>query len=154
MKRNIHQVLLYNSKLPNISYNITLPTITQGLLKSTLQQKLICYYNLPTDSESLQVRDIDPFLCTHINAAFADVLNGSLYLNQSYLEALQQLVQLKSVNKQLKILISVGGAGNQNGFPEMVFNHTNRKRLVTVSDSKLYLFSQPFIFALNQQAPI
>ncbi|CAG9831103.1 unnamed protein product [Diabrotica balteata] len=91
--------------------------------------KLVCYYALPTnDQEVLKVEDLDPHLCTHINAAFGKVVNKTLHMTEPFTSSLKKLVKLKEVNKDLKVLISVGGAGNQdNGFPEMVLNHSNRK---------------------------
>lgn len=90
--------------------------------------KLVCYYSLPDDSSSLQIEHLDPHLCTHINSAFAHIVNNSLYMTEYQKENLKKMVKLKEVNKDLKVLVSVGGAGNvNNGFPEMVFNHSTRK---------------------------
>lgn len=36
-------------------------------------------------------------------------------------------MELKKVNKQLKIMLSIGGAGNDMGYAEMVLNHEYRK---------------------------
>ncbi|XP_050302926.1 chitinase-3-like protein 2 [Anthonomus grandis grandis] len=92
--------------------------------------KLVCYYNFPSDQQSMQINDIDPNLCTHLNIAFGSVVNHSIYLDNEHLEYLKDIVKLKDKNKDLKILLSIGGAGNDNGFPEMVKNHTNRKSFI------------------------
>ncbi|KAH1011555.1 chitinase-3-like protein 2 [Dendroctonus ponderosae] len=89
--------------------------------------RLVCYFNFPANDQSMQVSDIDPNLCTHLNLAFASVVNNSLYLDNEQLSFLAEIIKLKQTNENLKVLVSVGGAGNQNGFPEMVKNHTNRK---------------------------
>jgi chitinase len=90
--------------------------------------KLVCYYNFPSDDfNTLQPKDIDPFLCTHINVAFATVVDNAVNLKDSQLEVLESVVNLKKTNEQLKVLVSVGGAGNASGFDQMVLNHANRK---------------------------
>lgn len=101
---------------------------------STLAQyKLVCYYNFPNqDVDALKPGQIDPFLCTHINLAFATIQNNSLYLDATQLKTVQAVVDLKKINLNLKILLSVGGAGNNDGFPQMVLNHTNRKMCATL----------------------
>lgn len=93
--------------------------------------KLVCYYNLPAATHKnvnfLLVEDIDPNLCTHINTAFADIVNNSIHLEEHQVESIKSLVGLKKINKNLKVLVSIGGAGNDMGFPMMVANHENRK---------------------------
>lgn len=83
--------------------------------------------SIETLSFDLKAKKIDADLCTHINAAFALIANNTLYLNEVQLESLKTIVDLKKKNKNLKVLISVGGAGNDTGFPEMVLDHKNRK---------------------------
>lgn len=39
----------------------------------------------------------------------------------------RDMVELKKFEPNLKIMVSVGGADNESGFPEMVLNHANRK---------------------------
>lgn len=109
---------------PNIgiSHNLSnLPTAEPNTFK------LVCYYSFPVTSDSLLPEEIDPYLCTHINAAFAGVVNNTLSMNSNSFEVLKELVNLKMVNPKLKILICVGGASNDGGFSEMVMNHANRK---------------------------
>ncbi|CAD0199621.1 unnamed protein product [Chrysodeixis includens] len=90
---------------------------------------LSCYYNFPSEivSHELMPADIHPYLCTHINVAFARVVNKQISLEKHELTTLQEVVKLKHSNPDLKILLSVGGAGNDNGFSEMVINHASRK---------------------------
>lgn len=43
--------------------------------------KMVCYYSLPingTTNEQLLPSMIDPSLCTHINIAFATIINGTI----------------------------------------------------------------------------
>ncbi|CAH0549109.1 unnamed protein product [Brassicogethes aeneus] len=95
------------------------------------QYKLVCYYNFP-QNEIVQLKgeNIDPNLCTHLNLAFVSVVNNTLNVENSQLNDIKRILLLKNVNKDLKILLSVGGAGDKNGWPEMVKNHTNRKSFI------------------------
>lgn len=88
-----------------------------------------CYYNLPSEHgiNQLMPSDINPFLCTHINVAFARVLDKQIKLENYQYRVLLDIVKLKQKNPFLKILLSVGGAGNDNGFSDMVIDHTSRK---------------------------
>ncbi|XP_057668807.1 chitinase-3-like protein 2 [Diorhabda carinulata] len=130
-QESIQRALIYSRMYMS---NKTVDSIPQFKIHKKLpvdKFKLVCYYTLPSDKNSLKIEDLDPHLCTHINAAFGKIVNNSLYLNNKQIEAVKSLVKLKEVNKDLKILISVGGAGNQdNGFPEMVYNHSNRKSFI------------------------
>lgn len=127
-ERSIHRAFLYNS-VPNATYK---QVFTQSLLNLPIMKpnsyKLVCYYSFPSTSASLQPEEIDPYLCTHINAAFSGVSNNSISMEPDNLKVLNELVKLKLVNHNLKIVLCIGGASNEGGFPEMVKNHTNRKR--------------------------
>ncbi|XP_050347088.1 chitinase-3-like protein 1 [Nymphalis io] len=88
-----------------------------------------CYYNTPnpTNVTQLTPSNIHPHLCTHINIAFAQIRNNKIYLEDSQLDVLPDIVKLKTYNPNLKVLLSVGGAGNNDGFSNMVINHASRK---------------------------
>lgn len=65
---------------------------------------------------------------THINYAFANIKEGKVvegYENDG--EALKKLNQLKQVNKDLKILISVGGWGWSKNFSDAVLTENSRQ---------------------------
>nr|QGT33337.1 chitinase-3-like protein 2 [Rhynchophorus ferrugineus] len=127
--QNLHRATLYNNLKP--FHNLSdIPEFGHTDAVDDNVFRLVCYYNFPSDSYSLQVKDIDPFLCTHINVAFASVHNNSINLNEVHLGYLQEVVKLKDTNKNLKILLSIGGSGNSDDFPEMVKNHTNRKTFI------------------------
>lgn len=91
-----------------------------------------CYYNMPNmqniNGELLPL-NIDPFLCTHINAAFASIAKGIIILANNKRKVLQQLRTLKEKNSKLKILISIGGSHDY-GFANMVINHASRKKFI------------------------
>ncbi|XP_046962124.1 chitinase-3-like protein 1 [Vanessa cardui] len=88
-----------------------------------------CYYNTPNPRNDSQLTpsNIHPHLCTHINIAFAQIRNNQIYLEDSQLDVIPDIVKLKTYNPNLKVLLSVGGAGNNDGFSKMVVNHASRK---------------------------
>lgn len=100
------------------------------------QIRLVCYYSFPSDvfRNVLSPENIDPYLCTHINLGFASVANNSIYLTNHQLEIAKSVICLKNANKNLKVLISVGGAGHDGGFDVMVSDHANRKRFISSID--------------------
>nr|XP_022903706.1 chitinase-3-like protein 2 isoform X1 [Onthophagus taurus]XP_022903707.1 chitinase-3-like protein 2 isoform X2 [Onthophagus taurus] len=124
---NPHRAELY-AKVPED--NITIPKIL--IKKLDLKRdnfRLVCYYNLPADEHSneLQINDLDPNLCTHLNVGFASIENNTINFTKTNIEMTQRIINdLKGVNKDLKVLLSIGGSGSS-GFNEMVKNHTTRK---------------------------
>ncbi|CAG9813174.1 unnamed protein product [Phaedon cochleariae] len=128
-EQSVHRAILYSSSqnMSHHPWDFHLKTHKHYAVKG---YKLVCYYSLPSSSDSLQVEDIDPFLCTHLNVAFATVVNNTAYLDEKQKDYLKKLLELKQSNENLKVLVSVGGAGNIGGFPEMVANHTNRKTFI------------------------
>ncbi|XP_044260520.1 chitinase-3-like protein 2 [Tribolium madens] len=119
-----HRAKIYSTRLRNLDKGLL--SIEDDVPKIT-DFKLVCYYNFPGGSGSLQPEKIDPFLCTHINVGFARVGPNGVELTQDQLRALQTVVGLKQVNGNLKVLVSVGGAGNDGGFNVMVLSHASRK---------------------------
>lgn len=93
-----------------------------------------CYYNMPspvgTAARQLLPRDIHPHLCSHINVAFARIVNKSIYLEDHQYATLRDIGQLRKTNPKLKILLSVGGSGNDRGFSDMVVDHASRKTFI------------------------
>ncbi|CAG9578058.1 unnamed protein product [Danaus chrysippus] len=88
-----------------------------------------CYYTMPgsLSSSELLPSDIHSQLCTHINVAFAQIINKEIYLDNVQRQIISEVVNLKKKNPNLKVLLSIGGAGAQDGFSDMVVNHTSRK---------------------------
>ncbi|XP_060533678.1 chitinase-3-like protein 2 [Cylas formicarius] len=128
LEKDLHRASVYGGYERRNNYTEIQRTPHQALDVSIF--RLVCYYNFPSNAQSLQVNDIDPNLCTHLNLAFGSVINNSIYLSDADLPYVRQAVKLKAVNKNLKVLISIGGAYNDRGFPEMVLNHTNRKTFI------------------------
>ncbi|KAK3866777.1 hypothetical protein Pcinc_027713 [Petrolisthes cinctipes] len=69
----------------------------------------------------LLVKDIDPFLCTHINVGFATIEENELRpIQASDVQVYKDAISLKKQNPNLKVLLSVGGALASSGFSELV----------------------------------
>lgn len=104
---------------------------SQVELRSRVQAPPVvsCYYSTPPPRavRALLPADIHPHLCTHINVAFARVHNKQIQLDDAQYDILREIVKLKLINPELKILLSVGGAGGDGGFSDMVADHASRK---------------------------
>lgn len=134
------QIWLHRANVYNNVTNFGLVKINETIRYSKprlhdSEYKLVCYYMLPSENGkqdgSLETNKLDANLCTHINVAFARVENNSLQLDNVQIKAIQEVVDLKRQNEKLKVLVSVGGAGDDMGFPDMVLDHQNRKTLVS-----------------------
>lgn len=100
--------------------------------------KIVCYYTTPSMSggrrrksvrSNLYPDHIDPYLCTHLNVGIAEIVNGTVYINDDLRVVFNHTRLLKKANRNLKILVWVGGAG-VGGFSEMVVNHASRKLFI------------------------
>ncbi|XP_022129999.2 chitinase-3-like protein 1 [Pieris rapae] len=91
-----------------------------------------CYYNTPANDDASQLlpSNINPHLCTHINVAFAQVKNKQIFLTDLQIKTIADVLQIKNKNPNLKVLLSVGGAGNNEGFSDVVVNHIARKEFI------------------------
>lgn len=66
---------------------------------------------------------------THINYAFANIKDGEVVEgNNNDFEILKKLNKLKDINKDLKILISVGGWSWSNGFSDAALTKASREK--------------------------
>lgn len=115
--------------------------------KQNNNKKLICYYTTPRftsstnskrrrirrdigDNSFLNIKDINPNLCTHLNIGIIEISNCSLVIDKDLINAFYSSNELKTKNDKLKVLLWVGGADESNGFPDMVKNHENRKKFI------------------------
>lgn len=96
--------------------------------------KLVCYYSAPKQintTTELYPENIDPHLCTHLNVGIVDIFNNTLQIGDDMKSYFRQATQLKKINPNLKVLVWVGGGGqDSNGFELMVQNHANRKHFL------------------------
>lgn len=74
----------------------------------------------------------DPTRMTHINYAFAHVNSSLSSISIDNVERLKQIVKLKQVNPQLKVLLSLGGGGGSQYLHELAANATKRQQFGTV----------------------
>lgn len=129
----LQRAIKYNSfDKDTISKNLPDHLKTKNHYKSLPEYKLVCYYSVPSPTSTnkvnvLKSNEIDPNLCTHINVGFMCIENNSIVITSMANETLQNIVDLKKLNKNLKVLVSIGGGGDDAGFSKMVLNHQNRK---------------------------
>ena len=103
--------------------------IKKFVIHNNYRHYIVCYYTINSDQINpikLTPNNVDPYLCTHILVGFASVANCTIVLGKD-LSIYQEMVALKKINPNLKVMVTVGGADNSPGFPEMVLNHANRK---------------------------
>lgn len=121
-------VILKHIPIPQMNIQGPAEKFTDSIQHSAEEEKVIsCYYNLPKllNSTELMPHQMDTCVCTHINLAFARIKNKEIYLEDVQIEAIKQVVKWN--RNSLKLLLSVGGAGENNGFSEMIADHASRK---------------------------
>lgn len=98
--------------------------------KSNKDYKIIAYVAGWNDFES---EDIDAEHLTHINYAFANIINGKVSEGEGKAERDSlnyiKLRSLKNRNPNLKIIVSIGGWGWSGGFSDAVSTDSSRKIL-------------------------
>ncbi|XP_058831605.1 chitinase-3-like protein 2 [Topomyia yanbarensis] len=111
-------------------------------------RKIVCYYTTPTMTgrggrgrvrSNLYPEHIDPYLCTHLNVGMTYILNGTVYIDDDLRRVFEQTKLLKKANRQLKVLLWVGGGG-VGGFAEMVTNHASRKLFIQSLKATLEMY--------------
>ncbi|KAJ8687408.1 hypothetical protein QAD02_023202 [Eretmocerus hayati] len=128
----IHEEKLVNhGKLPSWmhwfrNYNKTIEPNHTPTVSPIKEPFIVCYYTIDKNTYYLLPSSIDPHLCTHVIIGFATIKNCTIDLGND-LTIYQQVVALKQEEPNLKVMVSVGGGGDDNGFPHMVKNHANRK---------------------------
>lgn len=87
---------------------------------------IIGYVRNVSDGEQLPAHKF-----THINYAFANIVDGKLSCEYKRdTTSIAALVKLKSINPDLKLLISVGGWGWSGNFSDMALNEESRKLFI------------------------
>lgn len=93
---------------------------------------LVCYYTISEslNPSSLGTSDFSHLPCTHLLLGFASLANCTIQLGAAQSAACEQAVSLKNRLPGLKVMLSVGGSNQDNGFSEMVRNHASRKKFI------------------------
>ncbi|XP_014223099.1 chitinase-3-like protein 2 isoform X1 [Trichogramma pretiosum] len=128
--------LVNNVKVPSWmhwmwNHNSTNATAFKSTLKPIKEHYVVCYYTFEDNLSTTKLlpNNLDPHLCTHIIIGFASVVNCTLNIGKN-VTPYHQVVALKKIAPTLKVMVSVGGAENDEGFAEMVSNHSNRKMFI------------------------
>lgn len=92
----------------------------------------VCYY---TGSATPAPSQLNATLCTHIIAGFCSVKDGLIDVGDETSKTLyREVTALKQTHPQLKVLLTVGGGGNDNGFSDALNSLLNRTRFVSTYD--------------------
>ncbi|KZS19972.1 Acidic mammalian chitinase [Daphnia magna] len=104
----------------------------------------VCYYTVPSEEwPFLQPGQIDVSLCTHIIIGFAKISGGLLAPVGEKDEVIyKEVIELKKLAPELKILLSVGGASNDLGFHSVIETLEDREEFAV--NSAKYLIKMGF----------
>ncbi len=114
--------------LPAIALCIAL--VTAGTISSTAQQKrdhVIIGYVGGFNRNIVETSKIDPLRLTHINYAFVDVKDNRAWLTHEATDTInfRKLNELKKINPDLQVLISIGGWTWSKNFSDAVLSDTS-----------------------------
>ena len=87
---------------------------------------------------SFDFNTIDAAKLTHINSAFANIIDGEVRFDTTRIDNaetnsddIRKLVELKKTNPDLKVLVSVGGWGWSGNFSDAALSDSSRNRFAT-----------------------
>jgi len=114
----------------NLLAGVLLVGLISPLAAQNAPRKVIGYYtSWSIYRRNYQVHDIPATMLTHLNYAFANVVNGQAVLGDPVadLQNFVKLAALKKLHPNLKILLSVGGWTWSSGFSDAVLTPTSRQ---------------------------
>ena len=99
----------------------------------------VCYYTVPSEEWPFLKPDlIDVNLCTHIIVGFAQISQGLLAPISEHDElTFREIIALKKKAPELQVLLSVGGASNDQGFHSVVPTLEDREEFAVNSANYL-----------------
>ena len=99
----------------------------------------VCYYTVPSEEWPFLKPDlIDVNLCTHIIVGFAQISQGLLApINEHDELTFREIIALKKKAPELQVLLSVGGASNDQGFHSVVPTLEDREEFAVNSANYL-----------------
>lgn len=102
----------------------------------------VCYYTIPSEEwPIISPSQIDVSLCTHIIIGFARIFESRLApIGGQDEKFYQEVLKLKGQAPELKVLLSVGGASNDEGFITVVPSLTEREEFAIQSAQYLKKF--------------
>ena len=95
-----------------------------GKTKINHSFRKVCYFTIPSNDEewpSPRIDQIDPHLCTHLILGFARVFQKTVKPFRIEDESFyKEVISLKEAAPELQVLLSIGGANNDQGFREIL----------------------------------
>lgn len=125
---------VYSSTVYHILYLVALI-----LMRPVASFNRVCYLRLDRPPHITQV---EPHLCTHVILGFASVANSSIVpddLARDH-DYYRQAGVFRNEHKSFKLLLSVGGGGNDNGFHQAVASASNRRQLAQSAINLVHQF--------------
>ncbi|XP_014608159.1 PREDICTED: chitinase-3-like protein 2 isoform X1 [Polistes canadensis] len=131
---NLLEKLLSWSMHQNKDTDINISIDYKRQSNNSTEKFVVCYYTIPENWSTkwdLSPIQIDPYICTHIIVGFASITNCSVDMGVDEW-AYAEVVNIKNDNPSLKVMISIGGGGDEanSGFSDMIKNHANRKQFI------------------------
>jgi len=125
------------SKIFQLS-NSTLGTHVKlhGWIPKGSGHRLVCYYSLTDEGKPSYLRPeaVDPYLCTHLLIGFASLSNGTIAPPSAITnQVFQGILKLKTLNQNLKVMISVGEITSTGEFAKIIATEQSRTMFAETS---------------------
>ncbi|KAI1287432.1 Acidic mammalian chitinase [Halotydeus destructor] len=126
----VNSILRQECKTPSTMKILVIVIFLVQAISASATFKRICYYSINNPVETnLPVAKINGTLCTHLLIGFASVLNSSVVLTRpSDPLVYQEAIELKRTYRDLIVMLSAGGGGEDSGFHAAVSTAEDRTR--------------------------
>ncbi|KAG8179958.1 hypothetical protein JTE90_015407 [Oedothorax gibbosus] len=109
--------------------SLIFPVLCKNNKEGNSELLRVCYY--PVDKDNLTPSKLNTTLCTHIIAGFSSVEDGVINLgDDSKKQLYRETTGLKKNNPKLKVLLTIGGGGNNSGFSPAYNSTFNRTKFI------------------------